>query len=35
MAIEVCDGSGIRPAEAARERIGGKWKYVALYHLID
>ena len=35
MAIEVCDGSGICPVEAALERIGGKWKGVALYHLLD
>ena len=35
MAIVVCDGSGICPVEAALERIGGKWKGVALYHLLD
>ncbi|MGI9524961.1 MAG: winged helix-turn-helix transcriptional regulator [Hyphomicrobiaceae bacterium] len=35
MAIERCDGSGICPVEAALERIGGKWKGVALYHLLE
>ena len=35
MAIDACDGSGICPVEAALERIGGKWKGVALYHLLD
>ncbi|MEM8973061.1 MAG: helix-turn-helix domain-containing protein [Pseudomonadota bacterium] len=35
MTVERCDGSGVCPVEAALERIGGKWKGVALYHLLD
>lgn len=35
MAIEPCNGSGICLVEAALERIGGKWKGIALYHLLD
>lgn len=35
VAIEPCSGSGICPVEAALERIGGKWKGIALYHLLD
>lgn len=35
MATNRCDGPGMCPVEAALERIGGKWKGVALYHLLD
>ena len=33
--FENYDCSGGCPVEAALERIGGKWKGIALYHLID
>jgi len=35
MATARCDGLGMCPVEAALERIGGKWKGVALYHLLE
>ena len=35
MRFERYDCSNGCPVEAALERIGGKWKGVALYHLLD
>ena len=35
MRFERYDCSGGCPVEAALERIGGKWKGIALYHLLD
>ena len=35
MRFERYDCSGGCPVEAALEKIGGKWKGVALYHLLD
>ena len=35
MRFERYDCSGGCPVEAALERIGGKWKGVALYHLLE
>jgi len=35
MRFERYDCSGGCPVEAALERIGGKWKGVALFHLLD
>ena len=35
MGIQRNDCSGVCPVEAALERIGGKWKGVALYHLLE
>ena len=35
MATERCDDSGTCLVEAALERIGGKWKGVALYHVLE
>lgn len=35
MRFERYDCSGACPVEAALERIGGKWKGIALYHLLE
>ena len=35
MGIQRNDCSGVCPVEATLERIGGKWKGVALYHLLE